>query len=880
MRKLVILLVLASFLVPIASLAPVTAKGPDDRYFRVRTKVLENGAVLAETLISGPPDPPAGFQRATSEALVPAAAEGVNILSDVPAFNWSFGCSATSAAMIAGYYDRTGYGNMYTGPTNGGVMPLDNSSWPDWQDSGGDTRHQCPLSATHYGLDGRDSEGHVDDYWVYYGHAGPDPLGADGLEHTHGDCTGDFMKTNQSAYGNVDGGTAFWNYNTGQPLHCSDMPGHGIDNDGGYGLGLFYESRGYSVTNCYNQYIRERASIPLFGFTFAQYKAEIDAGRPVMIHVQGHTMVGIGYDDASNLMYIHDTWDYQTHTMTWAGSYAGMQHYAVTIVQLAPSTEPPAAPSGLVATSAGPDQIDLAWTDNSADESGFRIERSPDASAWTLIDTVGADVTNYQDTGLSASTTYYYRLYAYNAAGNSGYSNVASATTDDDTTPPAAPTGLAATGRDGAVDLVWSASGEPDLAGYTVYRATTSGGPYSKQTVSLLTEPSYTDSSVTNGTTYFYVATASDNGGNESGYSNEASATPQAQSSENVATADHATTYGSVTGTYEATHAQDNVYQSITEVHSGGRPSLRYDRLEQIWRFDLTGGNHVLNIDAYYVDAGDADSGFEFSWSDSPTGPWNYLTTVTKTADDDGYHAADLGSVSGTIYVRAIDNDRTQGQNSNDTLHVDHMYIDGGSPPTEPPEPATNPEPVDGATGVTTTPTLSWTMGARAESHDVYFGTNPLPDLIGNQTETNFSPGTLELGTTYYWRIDEVNSVGTTPGPVWSFTTRSSEGPETLHVDSIVLDTVKADPSLVRGRATVIVVDDLGNFVAAAEVTGAFTGDFDETQNGVTNDSGTALLITTGMTRKPVFTFCVDDIVHAALTYAPDDNLVTCASYP
>ena len=52
----------------------------------------------------------------------------------VPAFNWVFGCSSVSAAMIAGYYDRNGFPNMYTGPTNGGVMPLDNSSWATWSD--------------------------------------------------------------------------------------------------------------------------------------------------------------------------------------------------------------------------------------------------------------------------------------------------------------------------------------------------------------------------------------------------------------------------------------------------------------------------------------------------------------------------------------------------------------------------------------------------------------------------------------------------------------------------------------------------------------------------------------------------------------------------
>ena len=104
--------------------------------------------------------------------------------------------------------------------------------------------------------------------------------------------------------------------------------------DGGYGLKLFYESRGYTVDTMYNQYIKGQGSDPALGFTYAQYKAEIDAGRPVMIHVTGHTMVGFGYDDASNLMYIHDTWDYSDHTMTWGGKYSGMQHRGATIVQL------------------------------------------------------------------------------------------------------------------------------------------------------------------------------------------------------------------------------------------------------------------------------------------------------------------------------------------------------------------------------------------------------------------------------------------------------------------------------------------------------------------------------------------------------------------
>ncbi len=89
----------------------------------------------------------------------------------------------------------------------------------------------------------------------------------------------------------------------------------------------------------------------------------------------------------------------------------------------------PAAPSNLAATAVSSSQIDLTWTDNSADEDGFKLERSTDGSSFTEIATVGSNTTNFSDTGLVASTTYHYRVFAYNAYGSSSVSNTASATT-------------------------------------------------------------------------------------------------------------------------------------------------------------------------------------------------------------------------------------------------------------------------------------------------------------------------------------------------------------------------------------------------------------------------------------------------------------------
>jgi hypothetical protein len=88
------------------------------------------------------------------------------------------------------------------------------------------------------------------------------------------------------------------------------------------------------------------------------------------------------------------------------------------------------APRNLIATSAGSSTIDLSWEDHSDDENGFTIERKIGAEgSYEEIATVGENVTSYSNTDLTAGTTYFYRVRAYNSEGNSTYSNEASATT-------------------------------------------------------------------------------------------------------------------------------------------------------------------------------------------------------------------------------------------------------------------------------------------------------------------------------------------------------------------------------------------------------------------------------------------------------------------
>jgi hypothetical protein len=172
----------------------------------------------------------------------------------------------------------------------------------------------------------------VEDYWTSYGSSSQDPYIVGGwTQHAWGNAIGDFMKTSQLSYQNKDGSTLFYNYsNTPEKLLCSTMLSAGVaDQDGTYGRKLFYEARGYIVTDCYNQRTDNNSG----GFTLANFKAEIDAGHPVLINLAGHSIVGYGYNGST--VYIRDTWDSNpahVYSMPWGGTYQDMGMVSVSVV--------------------------------------------------------------------------------------------------------------------------------------------------------------------------------------------------------------------------------------------------------------------------------------------------------------------------------------------------------------------------------------------------------------------------------------------------------------------------------------------------------------------------------------------------------------------
>jgi regulation of enolase protein 1 (concanavalin A-like superfamily) len=121
--------------------------------------------------------------------------------------------------------------------------------------------------------------------------------------------------------------------------------------------------------------------------------------------------------------------------------------------------EPPAAPSGLTASAVSASQIDLAWVDHATGETGFQIERSLDATSFTLVATVASNRTTFSDGGRTAATTYTYRVRAGAGSFSSTYTNHAAATT-----PAAAPAPIWSHVDIGAVGLV----GSDDAGGNTI----------------------------------------------------------------------------------------------------------------------------------------------------------------------------------------------------------------------------------------------------------------------------------------------------------------------------------------------------------------------------------------------------------------------------
>jgi hypothetical protein len=152
-------------------------------------------------------------------------------------------------------------------------------------------------------------------------------------------------------------------------------------------------------------------------------------------------------------------------------------------------------------------------------------------------------------------------------------------------------------------------------------------------------------------------------------------------------------------------------------------------------------------------------------------------TTVTGSVSTDG---GNTWTAVGSVGATGISSTAQIGLvvTSHDTSMLDTSTFNSVAvtvPATRtPPGAPTAPGPTSGATGVATTPTLTWSASG-ATSYDVRFGTASSPPLVSSgQSGATYSPGGLAGGTKYFWQIVARNAAGTTSGAVWSFTTTTT----------------------------------------------------------------------------------------------------------
>ena len=339
-----------------------------------------------------------------------------------------------------------------------------------------------------------------------------------------------------------------------------------------------------------------------------------------------------------------------------AGGDEGSSNVASATTPGAQAGDVPASPTGLVATAISSSAIELNWTDTSNNEDGFRIERSSTSKStgFTAIAVFGSNVQTYLDDqgdgggdggvrpggggggpaastvassattlGLTPGQTYWYRVVAFNANGDSGFSNTASATTlaADTGTVPADPTGLAATATSSTtVELSWT-DNSSDEDGFRIERSSTSEST------------GFTAIAVVGSNVQTYLDDQGDGGGGGGGRPGGGGGGPTA-----LTVASSTTTLGPTPGQtywYRVVAFNSNGDSGFSNIASVATPSpplgspLPPSNL-------VAAAETSTSIYLLWTDNSDNEDGFKVERGDSSTGPWTEIATIPANSTQFG----------------------------------------------------------------------------------------------------------------------------------------------------------------------------------------------------------------------------------------------------
>ena len=369
---------------------------------------------------------------------------------------------------------------------------------------------------------------------------------------------------------------------------------------------------------------------------------------------------------------------------------------------------PPSAPQNLNATG-GTSQVSLTWTtpasDGGAAITGYKVYRGTVSGSLSLLTTLGVQ-TAYTDSGVTNGTLYYYQVTALNSGGESARSNQASATPQAPIAP-SAPQNLVATPGNATMSLTWQApanSGSAAVTNYKIYRGTSSGSQTLLTTVGNVL--SYSDSGLTNGTTYYYKVSAVSSVG-EGAFSNIASGLPTAP------------TLPGTPQTFTATPADKKVTLAwAAPASTGGVALTGYKVYKGTKSTSLTLLTTVSGTTLSYVDTAVTN------------GTTYYYKVSAVNSVGEGVATAVLSALPKAPTAPGVPTGVTAAPGDKKvTLGWSAPTTDGGSPIT---------------------------------GYNIYRGTSSTTTLLTSVSASTFSyvDTAVTNGTTYYYQVAAVNAVG------------------------------------------------------------------------------------------------------------------------
>ncbi|MFH1226382.1 MAG: fibronectin type III domain-containing protein [Planctomycetota bacterium] len=465
----------------------------------------------------------------------------------------------------------------------------------------------------------------------------------------------------------------------------------------------------------------------------------------------------------------------------------------------------PNIPASFAAVALSASQIRLTWNDNSANETGFEIQRAI-TSSWSTCYLAPANTTWYIDTDLAAATTYYYKIQAYNLDGGSGYTASTSAhTLAAPSAPPAVPTGFSATAVSSAkVNLSWTDASNNE-EGFYIERKTGTND-YSRIATVITNSITYTDTAGLAASTTYNYRIQSYNSAGDSSYSSEKSVTTPApaQTAPVAPSGLAAVGVSSIQIDLSWTDNSDNelgfriqrkmgmggswsnvtitppLGQNVTTYHDSGLnySTQYYYRVQaynvpgySAWSAEANATTSAPasappNMPSNLVAAATSTSQISLTWQDNSTNedcfkvyynstgnaPFNFITSVAANA---------------TNYIMS-------GLSSNNTYYfvIRSYNTFDESPDTDPASATTWPQvpsapylstPYNGATNIALNPTFYWTAGGTANQLQVSTA-NTFSTTIVNQTGITESYYTLisnlTANTDYFWRVKTSNVSG------------------------------------------------------------------------------------------------------------------------